>query len=233
MTLGSMVDSAMAQERTVGVSEGDWFKYSLAFHWNSNDPNATIPPFSEVEWISVSIVSVSGTSVTFQSVAHLKNGSEPIQVVFIDVDTGIGAAWSIISANLDPNDALYVSGEYSAWKIRETTTRTYPGRTRETNHAYNATELDVAEFHSHTFKEGYWDRSTGMLVEMIGNVQKFETDGSQMNVSITMTIIESNVWTISETAPEFPLSVSMPLILIALAVTIVSYRKRLLKMPTQ
>lgn len=237
MILGFWANLAVAQVRTVGVSKDDWFKYSLVLNWSSNDPNATIPapmkPFAEVEWILTTIEGVSNTNITLQMLTHLKNGTEYTYESSIDVETGQGAAPLAIAANLNINDALYTNAPYSAWKIQETIARTYPEGTRDTNHACNTTEWDGTGFHQHNFHDWYWDRSTGIAVEEIIKVQRYETGGSQTNISGVFTIIESNVWTISEPVrmPEFPTWTSTLLILTVLAVAIVFYKRRLTKIP--
>lgn len=234
MTLGFGANLAIAQVRSVGVSEGDWFKYSLTFDWSFSNPNATIPAdmklYNETEWLWMSVIDVVSTNITTQSVAHLKNGTEITRVPggSIDVDTGSGMAPWAISANLNLNDSLYTSGELSAWKIEETIPRTYPSDTRDTNHVTNTTEYNYPdEVNTRASRNCYWDRSTGIIVEMILDIQRTEADGSQTNMTSIVLITESNVWTISESMPEFPTWMSMQLILIALAVAILFYRRRL------
>jgi hypothetical protein len=237
MTFGLRANLAVANVRTVGVSKDDWFKYSLVLNWSSNNPNATIPatmkPFAEVEWMLTTIEGLSSTNVTFQMLTHLKNGTEYTQESWVDVETGQGASPFAIAANLNQNDTLYTHAPYSAWKIQETIARTYPEGPRDTNHACNTTELDGTGFHEHNFVDWYWDRSTGIAVEEIISMQRYETGGSQMNISSVMTIIGSNVWTISDPmhTPEFPIWASMPLILIVLAIALAFYKRRLVKTP--
>ena len=169
--LFAMIVTAPAQTRTVGVLEGDWFKYGdISFDWNSNDPNATIsdPDWNETEWMMILIIDVSGTNITGQKTVHYKNGIEEISGGFVDIDTGDGenATTMIISANLGVNDALYTSGDFSNWKINETVVRAYPGGVRDTNHLNMTFELSYMDFYQYMSMNYYWDKSTGIIVEM-------------------------------------------------------------------
>jgi hypothetical protein len=227
------VNLTVAQLRTVGVSENQWFKYSHAFEWSSSDPNATIPSyfelFNETESTLITILNVSGTNVTFQSVMHLKNGTDLTNFHLTDVDTGEGNATNwVVSANLDPNDSLYTTGEYSAWKINETIVRTYPDVTRDTNHVNITAEMNMTGVYMYASTNFYWDRSTGIVVEM-AIIQMSQMEGIQTNMTSIITITESDVWVI----PEFPTWTPMLLTFTALTVFIVIYKRRLLNTPIQ
>ncbi len=222
--------SVASQPRTVGVTVGDWFKYGVAFDWSSDKPNATIPPdyeqFNKTEWMQLSIMNVSGTNVTSQLLMHFKNGTEQTLEVTTNVDAGEadGGLW-IVSANLNPNDTLYTSSSYYyAWMINETTVRTYPDGIRETNHINLTGEEGMTGII--ISQNVYWDRSTGVLVEM-STMQTYQTEGYQTNTSLNFTIIDSNVWVI----PEFPTFASIFLMLIIPTVAIAFYKRRLLKTP--
>jgi hypothetical protein len=241
------VTSIVAQPRIVGVSVDDWSKYGeITVDWSSSDPNATFPPpywewlvtINETEWMQYSVEGVSGTNVTLQVTEHFKNDTERIRSGWIDIDTGSSSQETnettdmgimIISANLDANDTIYSSPDWSDWKINYTVTRTYPGGARNTNHLKMTEEYSwsngIAVYQNMSMNY-YWDRSTGVLVEW--SIEAANQTGDYLTTwSALMRITESNVWVI----PEFPTWTSMLLILIVFTVATVIYKRRLTKTP--
>jgi hypothetical protein len=234
------VTAAAAQERTVGVAEGDWFTYEVNASWNSTDPNAPFPPsaygdweiMNGTEWAKVTIMGVSGTNVSLQYVSHYKNGTDEIGSGYIDIDTGdeANATFTLISANLDVNDNLYTSGNYSMWAINETIARTYPDGVRNTNHVNmtygNSWTVNETECHYYYCINFYWDKETGMLVEDSFEVSN-QTEDYLTTWSVVSTIIDSSAWII----PEFPAGSSILVISVILTVTIIGIKRRLAKKP--
>jgi len=241
-------DLALIEPRTVGVNIGDWFKYGdITVNWSSNDPNATFPPpgfeileeLNEIEWMSMSVGSISGTNITLQATDHFKNDTERIRSGWIDIDTGntseeteetTGMTFWAISADLDTNDTLYTSGEYSTWKINETIVRTYPDGARDTNHLNMTWEyswtINETEYYFYQTLNFYWDRSTGIFVEEY--LEGINQTGTYLTTwSCLARITESNVWVI----PEFPTWTSILLMLTVLTVAIAIFKRRLLKAP--
>ncbi|UCE96706.1 MAG: hypothetical protein JSV51_03700 [Candidatus Bathyarchaeota archaeon] len=231
--LSALVITSSAQERTVGVNVGEWFEYDHIFDWSSSDPNATIPPYfelvSEIEWTNITILDVSGTNVTFQSVMHLKNGTDLTNLGLTDVDTGEGNATNwVVSANLDPNDSIYTTGDYSSWKINETIVKTYPDGVRDTNHVNITKEMNMTGVYMYASNNFYWDRSSGIVVEMT-IIQISQMEAIETNMTSIIKITESDVWVI----PEFSTYTSLLLTLVLLTVPIVTIKRRLLKTSIQ
>ena len=230
--LSAMVlTSAVAQPRIVGVNVGDWYKYGeIEVDWSSNDPNATIPlqNFTEMEWMTMLVEDISGTNVTGQMTVHFENGTEEIQDGYVDIDTGDGenATLWIISANLDVNDTIYSSLDYSDWRINETISRIYPDGLRNTNHLNLTVVIDEMGIYMYVSMNYYWDKTTGALVEMAQeyNQTMGETETSW---SLLIRITESNVWVI----PEFATLTSTLFVLIVLTIAITIYKRRLPKTP--
>lgn len=242
LLLSAMVVTSSAQPRTVGVTVGDWVKFGdVNVTWSSNDPNTTkvwygmdLERYNETEWMMAEITQVAGTNVTIQYTERFKNGTEETSSGWGDIDTGDGnATFMLIAANLNENDTLYTSGDYSNYLINETITRVYPDSTRETNHInmtygpYNYTippDTEVYYFYSMNF---YWDKATGILVE--DSFEMTNQTGEYFTAwSMDFKITESNVWVV----PEFPSLTSIVLILVVLTTAIVIYKRRLLKAPT-
>ncbi len=230
--LSAMVVTSSAQERVVGVTVGDWFRYGdIIFNFNSNDPDATIPlamkQLNETEWTMLAIVDVSVTNVTGQLTTHFKNGTEEIVGGYVDIDTGEGENMTtfVVSANLEENDTVYTSVMYSIWKINETIVQTYPDSVRDTNHLNMTSESSWGGTYVYVSTNYYWDKSTGILVEL-SQEYILQTEDYATTWSMLMGITEANVWVV----PEFPTWTSV-LMLIVLTLTIAIYKRRLLKTP--
>ncbi len=227
--------SVLAQERTVGVNIGNFFRYAdITSNWSSNDPNSTIPPaweeYNEMEWYYAFVEDVSGTNITFQTVQRFKNGTEK-EGGYIDIDTGDGnMVMFAISANLEANDTIYASGINSNLQINETVVRTYQEGVRNTNHLNQTGELsgtwNQIDYYYYYSVNHYWDKPTGIQVEL--NVEVINQTGQYLSTwSMAARITESNVWVI----PEFPTWASILLVFIVLTVSIAIYKRRLLKTP--
>lgn len=243
----AMVITASAQPREVGVSEGNWFKYGdIIVSWNSNDPSATFPPLywewleglNETEWMSCSVDVISDTNVTCQVTEHFRNGSDKIRGGWIDIDTGdtsqetdetTDMTTMVISADLNENDTIYNSVEFSSWKINDTSVRTYPDVTRDTNHLNMTMEYSMSngiDIHYYTSMNYYWDRSTGVIVEW--SLESANQTGDYLTTwSALIRITESDVWVI----PEFPALTSTLVALIVLTTATTIYKQKILKAP--
>lgn len=238
----------LVQSRIVGVAVNDRFKYGdIDINWDFSELNATLSMFpssissllpnlelleeiSEAKLMLLSVEDVSGTNINFQATTHLENGTERTFNGYVDVDTGEGnMTFLAISANLDQNDSMYTSGDYSTWKINETLVKTYPNGVRETNHLNLTQEfswsLGIAIYAVFSISL-YWDRATGILVETSGK-GTIQIEEKLTTWSMLMRITESDVWVI----PEFPKWTPMLVTLIALAVALAIYKRRLHETP--
>lgn len=233
-----ILTTASAQERTVGVTEGNWFIYEVEVSWNSNDPDAVYPPqeyedwaTAEVtEWTKMTVTDVSGTNVSVEYLTHFENGEEEFEGGYIDVDTGddANASLTILSANLGANDSLYSSGDFSVWTINETITKTYPDGVRNTNHL-NMTykimwTLDETEHCIFQATNIYWDKETGAIVE---NSFEFQNQTGELLTtwSVGSRLSDSSIWTI----PEFPSYSSMVIMAMIVTVSAIIIEQRLTK----
>ncbi len=194
-----------AQVRTVGVSEGDWFRYGFSFDWYSDDTNMTIGDDSdfdyllEGEFVRFDVFDVSGSNVSGQFTISYENGTEEDSVGWVDVVTGEGefSSW-VISSGLVANDLTYASelGEM----INETVMLASPLGLRETNHIEhtigNVTDEDYYFFDV----DMYWDREIGVLVE-VSIVAETRMDENLTTASGGWELVESNVKMIPEFSP--------------------------------
>jgi hypothetical protein len=243
--LSTVVATTSAQERIVGVAEGDWFKYGdFTVSWSSNDPwNPTFPPMgreyleemNETEWMLVAVQNISHTIVFFHTVKHFKDGSEVTEEGYVNIDSGLGnMPFTAISANLDENDTIYTSNPFSIWKINKKAVRTYPDGVRETNHLNMTQKTEIIRYVDNSTINGtsfifinyYWDSSTGILVER--SYEVIEQVGEYLiTLSMSYRITESSVWTV----PEFPAWTPIIFTVVVLTISIALYKRRLLKKP--
>ena len=233
-----VVTAAAAQQRTVGVAEGNWFNYEVDVSWNSTDPDAIFPPLdyedwesaNATEWVKITVIGVSGTNVSVQYLSHFKNGTEEVGDGYMDVDTGdeANATLTVISANLGVNDNIYTSGNYSTWAINETIARTYPDGVRNTNHINmtygNSWTENETQYHHYYSMNFYWDKETGILVEDSFEFSN-QTEEYLTTWSVASIITDSSVWIV----PEFPSWSSILVISVILTVTIIGIKRRLAK----
>lgn len=212
--------------RTVGVSVGNSFNYTVAFSWNSTEQNAILPYYyaslNDTEWIRTSVINVSGTTVILNMTMHFKNGTDSTQAGITDVTTGSGnlTSW-IVGANLNPNDTLYAPSQYYSPVINETIAIVYPSGSRNSNHLNVTTETNTTGIYEYSSMNYYWDQSTGVMVEM-SMAMVTQINQSRTNVSATVKIAESNIWIV----PEFPTLTPMLVALVLLTATAVFGKKR-------
>jgi hypothetical protein len=214
--------STFAQVRTVGVKEGDWFKYNLDLNYDS-ELNLTTDdfPFTDFlagEQITFTIENISGTNVTGFFTINYENGTEYSQNGSIDLVTGEGDLrnW-LISADLSAGDSLYASPAEEM--INETLTQTYYWGSRETNHLIYSFNFSSEEDYSYLRADMFWDKELGVVTEL-----SFEADvrvnGTSLDASAEVMIVESNVL---ENVPEYN-STSLILTIIVVTLSISYYR---------
>jgi hypothetical protein len=196
----ALVMVASAQTRTVGVSVGNKFRYSVAASWSSDDPNGTAPSYvldyKNTEWLEASITAISGTNITANMTRHYWNNTETTVDVWVDVDTGSGSLTSFfISANLTAGDSIYSSSLYSTRIINETVPRTYLDGVRDTNNM-NTTLYETTNM---TYRL-YWDKLTGVLVDQF--VENTYQTGNYVNSwSVGFQLVSSDLWVVPEFSP--------------------------------
>ena len=231
----AMVGSVFAL-RMPGVITGDWFLYGdIMVEWSSTDPTQTCPDYvlemNETEWVTATVQSVVETNITFQLKQHFKNGTEKIHNYWINIDNGEGnTTLSFIAANLNVNNTLYTSGEYSTWTINETIPRTYPDGERLTNHINFTMEISDPEagYPYYSCMNFYWDKLTGVLVEA-SIVSSTDTPGGTTYWSLSCRITESNCWVV----PEFPALPLIIILFITLSFVMAGFKRRMTQTKTR
>lgn len=234
----------VAQDRFVGVSQGDWFRYGhFVAYYSSNDPNATFSPpglaglrqTNETDWMLMSVQNISSTAVFLKIITHYRNGTENTDSGYIDVNLGSGKmVFNVISANLNAGDSVYSGIQYSDSKISQTINRTYPGGARETNYMNRTRRMNVTRINSETMNgtwdetvHWYWDRATGVLVEY--SSETVERIGNYTSIwSTSYRLIESNLWTVQEQSTWLTTIIILTILaLIIVAVSVLIYKRKL------
>jgi hypothetical protein len=223
----SLVMSASAQTRTVGVNVGNKFRYSVDASWSSDDPNATAPSYLEdynnTEWLEVSITAISGTNITGNDTRRYLNGTETTVDVYVDVYDGHGPlTLFFISANLTVGDSLYTY-PWDYMLINETVPKTYLSGVRDTNYV-NTTSYGT----SNTNNSMYWDKLTGVLVDLCVE-NTYQIGNYTYSWSVEFQIISSDLWVITEFSTWT--STMLMLIVLTSAIIIIS-RQRARYSPT-
>lgn len=175
----------------VGVRPGDWCTYGISdFHWESTDPNATVPPNMEgggpLGWARLEVIEVSGTSVTVEMTMHFKNGTEQSARTGGDVATGTGnLTFFLFPAGLSKGEALPAGAI-----VNNTVARTYAGTVREANllsYSFSMPGMSMSY-------EIYFDKATGITCEMtFGSIVTSE-GGYVTTYSVTQKLTETNMF---------------------------------------
>jgi len=223
---------------TVGVKKDDWAKYDFSASWTSNIPGQTKPTEIEemenVEWVKVTVQSVSNTLVTVKSVTRYENGTEEPETMSGDIATGSGnLTVFIIPANLGEGDTIPISGTFIGGLspiINGTETKTYAGAQREVN--YIGTNISISNQTMDFYM--YWDKATGILCEFTMSMSMSYmnyTASQSMQAKITGT----NLWAggIIPGVPDYMLYIIVAIVIIVIVVAAVFVmRKRKAPTPT-
>jgi hypothetical protein len=199
--------SVNAVQRTVGVKAGDWAEYAFIL-----SGNATV---AYTGTMKLSVKEVASTTITY-NISYTPALPPGAFVVGLDpkdytcdAATGEGSSGLFIAANLSTGDTLYTSMNASMnGPLSATSSREYMGQTIEVNHWFylmGSPSIDL-----------FWVRATGMLTELHIAVV--------IDTTTNTTIIEDATLTATSVIPEFPSTITFPLLLLllTLAMTIVS-----------
>jgi hypothetical protein len=211
----------LAQTVTVRVNPGDTFNYSYSNNWDSTDPAATVSTQYEelntTQFIRITVITVSGSLINVDVTRHFNNGTEQTQNGNIDVNTQvleIPYSALIIRADANPGEKIYPAGGHAT--LSDTATRTY-----------DVGQIDTIRYISpdatgdNTQKtEIYYSRTNGVGVEY--NFVTQETSGSYVTTTRETLLIKS--WVI----PEFPAAAVLLILLLAIPIVLIAYKKKAL-----
>jgi hypothetical protein len=157
--------TVVSAEISVGVKEGDWIEYKIAF-------TGAVPEEHNVEWAKFEILDVEGKIIDVNITSGYSDGTEETLMSTLNLETGqIGDAF-IIPANLNSGDTFpeQYEGTITISGVQE---KTYVGAKRSV--------VDATTTHT----KYYWDRSTGVLVEGISTYSDF---------ALTTKVEKTNMW---------------------------------------
>jgi len=137
--------ASVAADVSVGVKQGDWIEYSVAF-------TGSPPVEHDVLWARMEVVNVTGRRVNALFISQLSNGSILNVVEDLDFEAGRLIDLFIIPSGLNVGDRFFdqVVGDVM---IDAVEVRTYAGASRT---VVSAAAVDT---------QWFWDKSTGVAVE--------------------------------------------------------------------
>ncbi len=189
--LVAVVAPTLALAYCPGVSVGQWVKYG-----NFIGIVQGLGGESDLDWMKLEVVTVTGKEVTLHASGKFKNGSatpEESAVYNVEVGTMNGNPsiyGPIIAANLNEGDVLPIPPPNPPLKINKTETRTYMGVSRSVN-ILNTT-ISTTEYFSRQIV--IYDKDSGMMLEI-----EISTTMPTENQKISFNAIDTNIFAISST----------------------------------
>ena len=180
----------------VGVKTDDWAKYTIEVTLDVPEgfPTTGLEQLEDMEWVKVSVETVSGSTITGKSVVHYKNGTEDEEDFSGEVGT-IEVGF-FVEANLTEGDPVPLPfGPTGTVTINGTKSRSYAGASREVNYV----DISVSDGDITGDVEVYWDKLTGVMCEMSMS-ESGEYEGESFSMSMAYKTTETNMW---EAAPGF------------------------------
>lgn len=124
----------------------------------------------------------------------------------------------IVSANLNAQDKLYPSGGHAV--VTDMASRTYGNGQRQTDHyLYETTSGNTYEK-----TEIYYDRLKGVALDY-SYVNQETSGGYTTTMTETLTSTNADVWAI----PEFPVTLTPLLLLMAVPIALIALKKQRIK----
>lgn len=186
-----------------GVVTGNMFTYSIKGYTELIGENASAPEsYSEInmtDWYRVTITSVSGPMVNFNTSWHFTNGTEIENTGYVNVSSGDDnkVFWAIYPTNLTLNYYVSPAGTDGAI-VNETEIRTYASGPRDTNiMTLQRSFVDTTDPNGRTVDDYlyvHFDKATGMLVEL--KDMRLYSD-PEMILTTQWELIDSNVWAVA------------------------------------
>jgi hypothetical protein len=196
----------VSAQPTVGVEVGDWAGYGdMSFEYATNIPGEEDPPEElNMSWTDVEVLDVSGSNVTCRSTNIYVNGTERIDIMCGDVETGEGnLSIGIIPSNLGAGDEIpanltWFTEEPMKLTINGTVTRSYAGANREVNYVNITSPIVYGNVTLGTQKMFFcWDKETGVICEEgFSYAASYTVNMTQyyMNMSMLWRMTTTNMW---------------------------------------
>ncbi len=145
LVLSYVFSASVGADVSVGVKQGDWIEYKVAF-------TGRPPVEHDVVWARMEVVNVTGRRVSALFISQLSNGSILNVVEDLDFEAGRLIDLFIVPSGLNAGDKFFdeVVGDVM---IDTVETRTYAGASRT---VVRAAAVDT---------QWFWDKATGVAVE--------------------------------------------------------------------
>ena len=145
LTTASQLPLPTLAATSVGVKEGDWIEYHVAYIGTPSEGH-------DVVWAKMEILNVKESSVTVKITANSSEGEQDIDTSTINFETGDIQDAFIIPANLEAGDT-FLDEHRGNVTITGTRRKTEAGAERTLIYAVTADSTT------------YWDQATGVAVE--------------------------------------------------------------------
>jgi hypothetical protein len=237
------VGGCQAQSIVSGVRGGMAFDYYVSSYCSSSDPYYSAPidfiVINQTECIEVRIGAVNTTNVETITICYYDDGATDFERGNINLFTGMGYGFvGVIGANLDVGNSVHPDGE-DALTILDTTTRNYESGARATNHVRIVDDNQTGGYRA--TRDLYFDKATGILVEQVDQVET-----TVVPITVTrltwkiISVVNVENWEIpgfvlpdfsltskpdSGIATNFYLIIGVPLLLVAIVIAIIVYKK--------
>jgi len=184
-----------------GLHVGDVFTYNMTASSYLITQDAVTPAYlvqyNMTDYYQVSITSVKGDTIGFNTLWQFNNGTAVTDSESINLDTGVstGGFWAIYLPGLNEG-ALLNPQANNGLIVNSTSTQTYATSTRTTNNWSTQNILTNANDPTgSTQQDNFWtvnfDEATGMLTSLT-NVQEYNNPG--LNIAIVWQLTNSTVW---------------------------------------
>jgi len=201
LVLMSSAGLVSVQSFAVGVSKGDSFVYDMYAQYVSSVSNATVevPAFeaNNTDWVRIDITGVNGSLLSQLYTLRYKNGTD--QVFSGQTDLSNGSSYMQESGGFrgvpfcPPNLSAGDSLQTLQLTINETVPWQFPGGSREVNHIYWTSSLEVGDV--------YFDRQTGVLLDLYRQHAFINNStGEVVKKADIIKMKSSSLWVI----PEYP-----------------------------
>ncbi len=191
-----------------GVTPGHWASYKVLYGTCQSNPSNLCQSqggsLTNTEGADLSVVAVSGTSVTLRLITVYKVGTSSQMGVKVDVATGATNVTSllqgpptdyfVLAGNLQANDKIWTTN--NAPTLNQTLPETVLGTPRIVNFL-NYTSSSSSDAITFSSRQGFaFDQQSGVFTELTSsyNITYSGLYGGNVEVSFAMGMVDNNIW---------------------------------------
>ena len=228
-TISTQISTVLAL--SPGVGPGDEFNYDIRIFFTSENQSATISDqalaINSTDYFKVKITEIEEVTVSYTTTWRFLNGTQIEGQGHVNLETGTRAGdfWTIFASNLNAGDRIRPTG-FDRTTINYTISGNYgQGDPRQTNVidiTYTLINEDDPNITGTEYSKTYFDRQTGMLVEI--------EDMRVLSEPITTETLkwklkETHIWRTPETKIPYTL-ILIILVIVLSAAGLIIYKKR-------